>query len=181
MTTLRAFPVTIVEPQLQQLQLGRLTCLYRPCGGLLEQVRPGDLLWVREPFHLHHKWNGLSPTAAAKFGAAPRFVADGASEEDWDLGPRRFARNLLRAWHRQHLRVLAVGRCPVQAIPPAALEQQGFRTSQAFAAAWDRNLSLNVGGIRRRDAYHNNPQVLVIEFNQIRAPLPLTTLKEKFA
>lgn len=181
MTAPRAFPVTIVEPQLQQLQAGQLDRLFRPCGGLLDRARPGDLLWVREPFHLHHKWNHLSPTAAAQFGARPHFAADGLSEEDWDLGPRRYARNLLRTWHRQHLRVTAIARCPIQAIPADQVERQGFATRQAFAAAWDRNLSLNRAGIGNRATYFNNPQVLVICFDRITAPLPQLDTVEKIA
>lgn len=181
MTAVRAplsMPVTIIEPQLQQLQAGVLGCLIRPDGGVLARARPGDRLWVREPFHLHHKWNGLSPTAAAKFGARPSFVADGASEQDWDLGPRRYARNLLRQWHCQHLVVTRIERNPVQAIPIDLIEQQGFRTRPSFAAAWDSNLSLNQGGIAGWARYHNNPQALEIHFDRIMTPLPVHPKEE---
>lgn len=165
-------PITVVEPQLQLLQAGQLDRVIRPDGGMFETLRPGDRLWVREPFHLHHKWNHLSPTAAARFGAQPFFVADGLSEQDWDLGPRRYARNLLRQWHRRHLLVTEAARTPVQALPIAQINGQGFATRAAFAHAWDRNLSLSQGSIGGRALYRNNPDALVLTVQLIAAPLP---------
>ncbi len=165
-------PITLVEPQLQLLCHGRLDRLFRPRRGTLERLGPGDRLWVREPFHLHHKWNGLSPSAAEQLGALPEFAADGASENDWHLGPRRFARNLLRVWHRQHLVVDRVEHRRLQTITQQEVRMQGFTSPAQFAAAWDRNLSLNQGGIQGRAGWFNDPEVLVIHFTRIPAPLP---------
>lgn len=164
-------PITLVAPQTRQLLAGKLTELRRPLTHLLGNSRPGDRLWVREPFHLDIKFRHLSPTAAAGMGAKPFFETEVADLPVWaraDLGNKVFARNLLRIWHRQHLVVTEVRREHLQAIRPDAIAAEGFANRAAYAAAWDRNLSMAAAS----DAWRFNPEVAVIRFERIGAPLP---------
>lgn len=164
-------PITLVAPQTSQLLDGHLTELRRPCSHLLANSRPGDCLWVREPFYLDIRFRHLSPTAAAGLGAKPFFETEVADLPPWvraDLSKKIFARNLLRIWHRQHLVVTDVRRERLQAISPAAIAAEGFATRAAFAAEWDRNLSM----AGAHTAWRFDPDVAVICFERIGAPLP---------
>jgi hypothetical protein len=160
-------PVTVLEPQIRQLVAGRLTRLFRPAG-LLSRSKPGALLWVREPFWLAQCYNHVSPSQAAARGALPNFVADFApGRAPRDHCKRRFARELLRAWHRQHLIVRAVTIVRLQTLSGDDLVSQGFTTREAFAAAWDRNLSLTASGAE----WDRDPEVLRLDFEHVDAPI----------
>jgi hypothetical protein len=161
-------PFTIVEPQIERLVDGCLSRLYRPVGRL-QAIRPGDLLWVREPFHLPREFEHKSPVQAELRGARPTFVTDIEEPEPAPtLGRRRFAGELLRVWHRQHLQVAYIGRAPLQSITIDEIKAQGFTHRTAFSRAWDKNLSLTKGD----QLWEKNPEVLVIDFHLIAAPLP---------
>jgi hypothetical protein len=162
-------PVTVIEPQIRALIAGRLPRLYRPIGGRLDRIEAGDLLWVREPFWLPSPYDRISPSQAADRGALPNFTADFAAEELARLAiKRRYARELLRTWHRQHLRILEIRRERLPGLAHAAIEEQGFANVTAFAQAWDQNLALG----RSTDRWANDPEVLVLEFERVDAPLP---------
>ncbi|PZQ56240.1 MAG: hypothetical protein DI555_06400 [Novosphingobium pentaromativorans] len=163
-------PFTIIEPQIERLVDGCLSRLYRPVGRL-KAIRPGDLLWVREPFHLPREFEHKSPVQAELRGARPTFVTDILTPEpEPTLGRRRFARELLRVWHRHHLQVAYVGRAALQSITIDEILAQGFTHRAAFARAWDKNLALSNGD----QVWKNNPEVLVIDFHHIARPLPAT-------
>ena len=166
---MKAQPVTVIEPQIRALVAGRLSHLYRPAGTRLERARPGDLLWLREPFWLPKLYDHLSPSQADQLGAIPNFNADFAIEE-LQRHPikRRFARELLRTWHRQHLRIIDVRRERLPESGHGAIQEQGFANATEFARAWDHNLALS----RSADRWANNPEVIVIEFDRISTPLP---------
>lgn len=166
---MKALPVTVIEPQIRALVAGRLSHLYRPAGTRLERSRPGDLLWLREPFWLPKLYDHLSPSQADQLGAIPNFNADFAIEE-LQRHPikRRFARELLRTWHRQHLRIIDVRRERLPWLGHSAIQEQGFANAAEFAQAWDHNLALS----RSADRWANDPEVIVIEFERIAAPIP---------
>ncbi len=163
---MKSQPFTIVEPQIERLVDGCLSRLYRPVGRL-KAIRPGDVLWVREPYHLDLEFDHKSSTQAELRGARPTFVTD-INAPVPGLGRRRFARELLRVWHRQHLQVAYVGRAPIQSITIDEIKAQGFTHRAAFAREWDRNLALSNGD----QVWKNNPEVLVIDFHHIAAPAP---------
>ncbi|WP_395391418.1 hypothetical protein WBP07_12475 [Novosphingobium sp. BL-8A] len=164
---MKSQPFTVIEPQIEQLVDGHLSRLYRPIGGRLANLRPGDLLWVREPFHLPREVDHLSPQQAQLRRANPTFITD-VDGVAAGLGKRRYARELLRDWHRQHLRVTWVGKALLQSIPIEEIRAQGFTHSAAFGRAWDQNLSLS----KKACAWKDNPEVLVLDFVRIAAPAP---------
>jgi len=161
-------PITVIEPQIRALVAGRLSRLYRPAGGSLELRQPGDLLWLREPFWLPAGYDHLSPSQAGERGAVPNFNADFAIDELQRLPiKRRFARELLRSWHRQHLRIIDIRRERLPGLGHTAIQEQGFANAADFARAWDWNLSLR----RSSDRWANDPEVIVLEFERIAAPI----------
>lgn len=168
-----AGPITVLDPQLAQLTAGRLDRLFRPHGAVADRWRPGQRIWVREPFHLPARYNSLAPTAAVLLGAKPLFSVDLKAEPDPQYhGPRRFARALPRVWHRQHLLISCIERRRIQAITQAEIEAQGFKTRAGFAAAWDRTTDFGVGAKYRSNAWREDPDILVIHFEWFPAPLP---------
>lgn len=168
-----ARPISLRDPQLTRLVAGQLTILRRPLSRHTERLGPGDMLWVREPFALAKRYDGLSPSAAAGLGAQPIFmVVAGQPQADlFAAGRQRFARELLRQWHRFHLVIARVDRQPLQAVTQAELSAEGFHTRSSFIAAWDRNLSLSRQGTNTWD---ENPLVAVLHFTAVAAPLPET-------
>jgi hypothetical protein len=159
--------ITVIEPQILQLVAGRLKLLVRPRGATISRLAPGDRLWVREPFWLPLGMNHVSPSQAAARGAKPIFVADLANIEQPNLGRRRFARELLRIWYRQHLVVTDVQLRPLQGLTDREIEAQGFVTRQDVARAWDANLSMTSDGA----LWGANPDVLAIAFERMTAPV----------
>jgi hypothetical protein len=126
-------------------------------------------LWVREPFHLEERFDAYSPTAAKELGAKPYFAADLQRDElPVGLGSQRFARTLLRVWHRQHLCVVQVDRQPLQSISDVEIASEGFATRTGYAAAWDNNLTLTGAASLK---WQHNPHVFVIHFDRIAAPV----------
>lgn len=184
-------PLALTEPVLAAVIAGRCTRLRRPLGATMRRLAVGDRLWVREPFHLSAKFDGLSPTAALGFSAMVMFAADLDAAPDrfpdrTGLGKRRMARELPRAAHRQHLVLVQIHTERLQAITQAEIEAAGFPTRAAFAAAWDRNLAFfragpsvpRVRGQHARprelppEAWPNDPDVLVLTFVRVAQPLP---------
>lgn len=164
-------PISIRQPQLGKLLSGELTSLRRPLSAITQRLGPGDVLWVREPFALVKKWDGLSPTAAARLGATPIFTRGCGQPLHGllDAGRLRFARELLRVWHRYHLKIAQVERQQLQSITQAELAAEGFKTRAAFIAAW--NLGLAVSSAKG-NAWDENPLVAVIHFTAVAGPLP---------
>lgn len=171
-----ALPLALTEPTLQAVIAGTCRAIRRPSGGQLERIRPGDRLWIREPFHLAQKFNGLSPSAVHKFGGRPTFATDIdlRQAEAHGLGRRRFAREMPRVWHRHHLIVREIRREALQAVSVDEALAEGFSGRGAWAAAWDRNLgyfAVAPSGTPLA-TWAANPDVLTIEFDRIAEPLP---------
>lgn len=173
-------PLAILEPTLRAVIAGTCTRIRRPAGKLLVRIAPGDRLWVREPFHCAAKFNGMAPLSVAFMRGLPTFAVDVHPRmvEVSGLGPRRNARAMPKAWHRQHLVVTAVRRERLQAIPEADIRAEGFEDGAAYAAAWDRNLAFfarapgtYANRTTRPGSWADNPTVLVIDFERIGEPL----------
>ncbi len=164
-------PITIIEPQIRALVASNLVSLVRPIG-THAGLQPGTVLWVREPFWLPDCYNHLSPSQAAGRGAVPNFIAD------YDVGraprehcKRRFARELLRIWHRQHLVVRVVETFRLQTLSDDEIRAQGFGSQDAFARAWNHNLSLSRGN----QTWAANPEALKVAFDRVDQPVRETT------
>jgi hypothetical protein len=160
-------PIAIIEPQIRRLVDGRLSRIIRPVGPLAS-AKPGLLLWVREPFWLPECYNHLSPSQAADRGALPNFIADHPlGRVPRDHCKRRFARELLRMWHRQHLVLGEIATVRLQALTDTEIDEQGFATREGFARAWDQNLAL----ARSTQKWAANPEALSISFRRVARPV----------
>ena len=168
-------PITLGEPALGRIMAGACAVLRRPPTPRWTAIRSGQLLWIREPFHLPAKFGGLSPTAAAGLGARPIFPIDHGRNRPGSelLGPQRISYTLLKAWHRQHLRVLEVRVERLQSITPAEVAAEGYVTRGGYAMAWDR--ALQVGGTSRGgpQTWEGNPEVVVFTFAHVATPIPV--------
>ncbi len=165
-----ARPVTLRQPTLAAVMAGRCTTIRRPLRGIYGAVAAGDLLWVREPFRLARQWDKFAPSSAERFGARCYFDADLVGEAAGvaaQLGPTRFARNLLRVWHRQHLVVTSVERRPLKDIRNAEIEAAGYRHRARFIEDWNCGVAIG-GGL----TWSTNPEVAVIHFRHVPGPAP---------
>lgn len=163
-------PISILAPQIHLISAGLLTRLFRPGGGHLDALRPGDLLWVREHFHLDRRFDNVSPLQAAGRGATPVFCGGQIGDTSLSIGRRRFARELPRIWHRQHLAITGCSHRSLGTITDAEIAAQGFALRSSFAEAWDLNLSLAKSGRDSAHLWRRNPTVLVLDFERVAMP-----------
>lgn len=165
-------PITIIEPQIAAVTSRRLSRLRRPAAAL-EGLAAGDLLWIREPFHLKTRFDRISPSQAHAQGAVFHFAASlgAGAVEMMGLGNRRAARTLPRQAHRQYLEVLEVKLQPLQAITDAEVRAEGFASRRAWSDAWDAGMAL---GDRTALRWEADPQVLAFTFTLHARPLPPT-------
>lgn len=166
-------PISLRQPAIGAFIRGTLCRIRRPLPGIYANARPGDVVWIREPFHLDAKWNGMAPTAAIGLGAHVTFAADlefGQAQEQ-GLGPERAARTLPRAVHRQSARICAVERQRLQAITNQEAQAEGYHSRRDWAVAWDVSL---MGFSTKHDSrlWQRDPTVLVLTLDRIDAPLP---------
>lgn len=169
-----AGPVTLGPPALGQVMAGVCTVLRRPPTKIWTALRAGDLLWIREPFHLAARFGHLAPTAAAGQGARPIFATDLGVTRPADIGPRRIGYTLPRICHRQHLRVLEVRVERLQAISGAEIVAEGFDTRLAYRLAWERALLVSGSTASARDgpmSWAANPEVVVFAFERVARPI----------
>lgn len=176
-------PISIRQPEIGALVDGTMRALIRPLGRLAI-LNPGDLLWVREPFHLPKAFAIDKPTRAAKRGATPVFITD--HSQNWFahhmqrlLGNRRHAREMPRIWHRQHLKVTAVARLQLHDVEDADLKAAGWRDRDAFRARWDDSSNFYNGAGDPGALWAANPQVLRIAFDRIEGPIPDGTAPQR--
>jgi hypothetical protein len=162
-------PISFTEPLVRQLRAGAMSQSRRP-RGLFDKLKPGDRLWVREPFHLPPAFDDQSPTQYLLSGArAVTFAADGVTIAD---GARRFARVLPKLLHRMHLVVREVRREQLQDLSDADARAEGSADRAAFAADWDAihaGGKYTISGVLARWA--DNPRVTVIAFDVMDRPL----------
>lgn len=165
-------PISIREPEIRELIAGAMTALIRPIGRLAT-LGPGDLLWVREPFLLHQRFNGHAPTAAATLGAAPTFVTDLPIRAPLpaELGRRRHARELPKAWHRQHLVIASIMRLQLHDVADRDLRTAGWKSRSAFATRWDQDARFPDQRLTKQNFWAANPWVLRIQFTRAAKPL----------
>lgn len=170
--------ITIVEPQITRITLGRLTALCRPAAGELAALEAGDLLWVREPFRFKAKYDDFKPTDCVELDQLPHFTGGMAESEipRLNLGKPRPARNLPKSCHRQHLEVTGVTPRPLQTMTGAEAKAEGFEGLAQWIDAWDRNISgyYSSGKVK----WDDNPEVLFITFIRHNRPAPADAAAE---
>lgn len=168
MTRRNARPLAFRNPELAALETG-LRVFRRLADGALADCKPGDLLWIREPYFLDRRYDGHRPTTALNLNARPTFLADvGFHHCDKALGRVHPARELCRPWHRRHLVVRRVTREQLRDITAADLAAAGYRDHEHFAELWNRDISMRGCGARWID----NPVVLRAEFDLVERPVP---------
>lgn len=167
-------PVSIRQPEIGGLVGGIVSLLIRPAV-ILAECRPGDLLWVREPFCLPRAFDCDRPTLAVARGAVPIFAADlspsATAVDGPGLGRRRHARELPRVCHRQHLVVRAIDRVPLQALSDSDLQAAGWAVREAFRKRWDESAIFPSRALTRHRCWDANPTVLRIAVDRIAAPI----------
>lgn len=176
-------PLTLRQPTLGAVMAGRCTALRREARGARCALQPGDLLWIREPFRLARQWDTFSPTAAELLGARCYYAealpgADAFLESDQPpgvdapLGKERFARNLLRVWHRHHCVVTAVRSERLRDVTNAEIAAAGFASRADFAHDWNSGAAVNGWVDRSGMGWSANPAVVVISLRYVAEALP---------
>jgi hypothetical protein len=172
------WPISFTEDNVRAIRVLSKIETRRPAGRL-GNCRPGDLLWIREPFHLSAKLDGQAPLQALAHGfAIARFAADwhggmaSPSVLDPTVGKRRNARELPKALHRYHLIVHNSRREALHAIDDAGARAEGCADRHAYAALWD---TIHPGGKTMKGTpvrWSDNPTVDVLSFDFVPAPVP---------
>ncbi len=90
---------------------------------------------------------------------------------------RRHARELPKAWHRQHLCVIAAERLPLHNVSDADLRNAGWRTRGHFETRWDQDAAFSGPELARDNLWAANPTVLRIQFTRVPTPLPAAALR----
>lgn len=174
-------PISLREPEIGALMHGDMNVLIRPLGRLAV-LKKFDLLWVREPFYIPKIFARRAPTAAAAIPACrPAFAIDHLpawfATNAGQFGRRRYARELPKAWHRTHLRILGVEQLPLHDIAEADIIGAGHRDRGAFAARWDEDAEFDRYRTDGPDRYSHNPLALRIAFRRVDKQLPGYELK----
>lgn len=175
-------PLTLRQPTLGAVTSGICTAIRRLARGPYGALEPGDRLWIREPFRLARRWDKFSPTAAEMLGArcylsselppADAFLeTDQPEGVDQPLGKERYARNLLRVWHRHHCLVTEVRRERLKDVTNAEILAAGFASRAEFVRDW--NNAVQVAGDNGQGALHwnANPIVVVLGLRYVAEPV----------
>lgn len=164
-------PLTLRDPSLSAFMAGTMTTVLRPLRGMYTRCQPGERLWIREPFRLPRYLNAMAPTVVRdRTEARPTFETDlvRGQVECEDLGPCRFARNLPRAWHRQHAVIVAVEPFPLARLTDADARAEGYRSREAWGEAWDKGIALSFSA----PLFATGGDVLRIQLRRVPHPLP---------
>ena len=166
-------PISFTDANVRQLRAGNKTQTRRP-GTRLMAYKPGDRLWVREPFRLIKRFDNIAPLQALRLHAE---VASWPVDEPVDhalasdIGRRRYAREMPRALHRMHLVLRGIRSERLQAISDTDASAEGVAHVAAYAALWD---TLHAGGKTIAGTpvrWAQNPIVTVLEFDVVDCPL----------
>ncbi|HEX7693895.1 MAG TPA: hypothetical protein VF409_05365 [Sphingomonas sp.] len=165
-------PISFTEAYARKLHAGEMTQARRP-RGLLDQLKPGDRLWVREPFHLPARFDHVAPTQALIApGIEIAWTATDAPQPPW-AGRQRFAREMPKALHRAHLIVRSLRQERLQDLSDDDAVACGFINRMIFQRHWDHMLKggkFSVSGTAIR--WQDNPAVNVIVFDVVPGTLP---------
>lgn len=166
-------PINFAASDARRIIDGAIVQERRFGSAVLTLARPGDWLWLREPFRLEPIWDAVSPAAVLRLTPRPKilFEADSRVPRADMPGKRRPGYMLPRALSRVCLRVIAVRDAPLHEISPADLAALGRASIDAYAAEWDE---------RRRAAlawfpgdtpglWAENPIVRVADFETVHA------------
>ena len=141
----------------------------RPAA-MADRLKPGDLVWLREPYAFLQRADRFAPTvwiAGSQWPSAVHFLADGPKPAEF--GVTRFARTLPRQLSRAFIRVDQIETAPVQRWSPddaAALgmSRDDFITAWGAAARAVASFGGDPAGLRWAD----NPDVRIITFRLVR-------------
>lgn len=164
-------PITIIAPTIARVLDGTCTALRRPIGSL-SSCSVGDRLWIREHFALPRAFESVSPTQALERGATPVWsidIPDLPAYATADLGRRRFARELPRAWHRAHCVIEGLRIERISLISDHEIVREGFESRRQWAACWDAGVNFGPSSTRLR--YSADPEVLVVIFRCVHASI----------
>jgi hypothetical protein len=173
---LNTLPVSVTTPIARGVHAGDVVQLRRVVEpyGLLARLRPGDSLWLREPWHTGAHYDDVRPTALPD-AAIIAFAADLPPEADpvaIGLGRRRFARELPKARHRAHLSVIEVRFTRLHNLDDDDAEAEGAPGKAAYPIWWNTHCSpeaRTISGTPSRWA--DNPPVIIIAFDLVRGPM----------
>lgn len=169
-------PISIREPEIGALMHGDMAALIRPLGRLAV-LKKFDLLWLREPFYIPHAFAHRAPTSAASHPSCrPAFVADHSpawfATNAAQFGQRRHARELPKAWHRAHLRILGVEQLPLHDVDDVDLARAGWDSRDAFIKRWNQDAEFDKYRASASVRYAANPMVLRLTFRRVDGQLP---------
>ena len=171
---MKELPITVRPKPLKALLTGGRTAarFRRPADGMYRRLAPGDLLWLREQFFLHRKFDPRAPSQAEGPGVVPTFLADldGQDPAALGLGISRASFTLPRFWSRFHFRVEAVALAPLLDLTETEARADGFSSRESWLAEYGDFVSSLTGRLKSRLAA-SNPTVLVIDTTLIRAPI----------
>ena len=148
---------------------------------MFDRAKPGDLLWIREPFRFDGQWDGeTSPTRVLRLVpfAAIWFEADGSPPAGF--GKCRAGRMLPRERSRGALKVVAVRKAPLQEIDAADRAALGCDEA-AYAREWDRNQRTAIsitGGAIAPGLWSANPHVTIVDFELLRGNIDALVKKK---
>ncbi len=171
-------PISFTDEMVRLLRSVTKTETRRPVGRLAD-CRPGDALWVREPFHLSARLDDVAPLAAIQHGAeVAAFAADHARDRlPPAVGRRRYAREMPRAFHRMHLVLRGVRTEQLHDIDDAGARAEGVEDRTAYTRLWNAihasGKTIGLTPVRWTD----NPPVMVLTFDVVLAPLPTPQTK----
>jgi hypothetical protein len=160
--------IAIGHHEIGRVLSGQQRFFLRRDRGVFCRVRPGDALWLAEPFHLETRFDHRTPTAARDCGGQPLFSADHPDGPPPGYGKRHPARPLCRDWHRFHIVIETREALRLQRLPGSEIAAMGFASVEDFALHWDRESSL-IGG--RGFQWRDDPEVLHFGFSLLREPL----------
>lgn len=169
-------PISVREPEIGALMHGDMDVLIRPVGRLAV-LKKFDLLWLREPFYIPQAFAHRAPTSAATAASCrPAFAADHSpawfATNAAQFGKRRHARELPKAWHRTHLRILTVEQIPLHDVDNVDLAKAGWASRDAFVKRWNQDAEFDKYRASPSVRYAANPIVLRIGFRRVDGQLP---------
>lgn len=165
--------INLAAADVGAIRAGTLT-QERRCGSIrFDASKPGDMLWVREPFAFERLYDCRAPSVVLKrqkiwHGDLPlvHYCADGPTPSLF--GQTRFAREMPRQISRMVLRVVRVRRDHLHIWTDTDASAHNL-TRMAYAAKWDelRDPSRAFSGKVLANRWIDNPIVTMVDFEPV--------------